>query len=111
MAFTNLQSLVLTMCEKKKKTRYIQTCHSIEMKNQDLTNKKSGSGGTKSGLWSNRLQKEITHQKKGLFVISFFQSTTRNVLNCQTSSYMFLSVCVCVCVVFLSFPSDQAITG
>ena len=37
----------------------------IEMKNLDLTNKKSG-------LWSNRLQKEITHPKRRLFVVFFF---------------------------------------
>ena len=46
-----------------------QTCHSIEMKNLDLTNKKSGSGEKKSGSWSNRLQKEITHPKRRLFVV------------------------------------------
>ena len=49
-----------------------QTCHSIEMKNLDLTNKKLGSEGKKSGSWSNRLQKEITHPKRRLFVVSFF---------------------------------------
>ena len=62
-------------------------------KNRDL-----GGGGGKSGSWSNRLQKEITHPKRRLFVISFFLSATRNVLNCQTSSYVFFS---CLCVLFL----------
>ena len=51
-----------------------QTCHSIEMKNLDVTNKKSGSGGKNRdhGPNSNRLQKEITHPKRLLFVVSFF---------------------------------------
>ena len=42
-------------------------------------NEKSGSDqqkigiwGKKSGSWSNRLQKEITHPKRRLFVVSFF---------------------------------------
>ena len=50
----------------------MQTCHSIKLKNKDLTNKKSGSGEKKSGLWSNRLQEEITHPKRRLFVVSLF---------------------------------------
>ena len=69
-----------------------QTCHSIERQNQDLTNKKPGSGGKKSGSWSYRLQKEITHPKKECFELSdqfigvLFMS--------------FLSVCVCVSTYF-----------
>ena len=67
-----------------------QTCHSIERKNQDLTIKKSGSGGKKSGSWSYRLQKEITHPKKECFELS-----DKFVCVVFMSS---LSVCVCVCV-------------
>ena len=71
--------------------------------------------GKKSGSWSNRLQKEITHPKSQLFVVSFFYSAIRNVLNCLTSSYVFFSclycLCVCVVFVFMSVPSDQRIAG
>ena len=84
----------------------IQTWHSIKLKNLDLTKKKKsgsggGGGGGESGSWSNRLQKEITHPKRRLFVVSFFYSATRNVLNCQTSSYVFFSCLFCLCVLFL----------
>ena len=78
-----------------------QTCHSIEMENLDLTNKKIGIWGKKSGSWSNRLQKEITHPKRRLFVVSFFGSATRNVLICQISLYEFFSCLFCLCVLFL----------
>ena len=52
---------------------------------------KIGIWGEKSGSRSNRLQKEITHPKSRLFVVSFFYSAIRNVLNCQSSPYVFFS--------------------
>ena len=64
---------------------------------------KIGIWGKKSGSWSNRLQKEITHPKSQLFVVSFFYSAIRNVLNCQTSSYVFFSCLFCLCVCCFCF--------
>ena len=52
---------------------------------------------------SNRLQKEITHPKRRLFVVSFFESATWNVLKCQTSSYVFFSCLFCLCVCCFCF--------
>ena len=88
----------------------MQTCHSIKMKNLDLTNKKSGSRG------KNRDHGRIGYTKrnnspKERTICSFFLPW--NVLNCQTSVFFscLFCLCVCVCVVFLSFPSDQPIAG
>ena len=39
------ESLYCDSCAPKLPFHFIQTCHSTEMKNLDLTNKKSGSGG------------------------------------------------------------------
>ena len=64
---------------------------------------KIGIWGKKSGSWSNRLQKEITHPKSQLFVVSFFYSAIRNVLNCLTSSYVFFSCLFCLCVCCFCF--------
>ena len=64
---------------------------------------KIGIWGKKSGSWSNRLQKEITHPKSQLFVVSFFYSAIRNVLNCLTSSYVFFSCLFCLCVCFFFY--------
>ena len=86
----------------------LQTCHSVEMKNLDLTNKKLGSRGKnrdhgRIGYTNkNNLPKEKT-------ICSFF--LPRNVLNGQTSVFFSCLFCMCVCVVFLSFPSDQPIAG
>ena len=52
--------------------KFIQTCHSIEMKKSGSDQQKIGIWGKKSGSWSTRLQKEITHPKRRLFVDSFF---------------------------------------
>ena len=49
-----------------------QTCHSIELKNLDLTDKKSGSGGKNRDHGPIGYKKEITHPKSQLFVVSFF---------------------------------------
>ena len=64
---------------------------------------KIGIWGKKSGSWSNRLQKEITHPKSQLFVVSFFYSAIRNVLNCQSSSYVFFSCLFCLCMCCFCF--------
>ena len=46
------------MIKKTQMQRYTQTCHSMEMKNLDLTNKKSGFGG------KNRDHGQIGYKKK-----------------------------------------------
>ena len=80
-----------------------QTCHSIEMKNLDMFNKKSGSRGKNRDhgrigyTKRNNSPKERTNS-----ICSFF--LPRNVLNCQTSVFssslfcLYVCVCVCVCV-------------
>ena len=48
-----------------------------------------------TGSWSNSYKKSPTQTTICSF---FFQSAKRNLLNCQTSSYVFFSVSVCVCI-------------
>ena len=85
--------------------RAMQTWHSIEMKNQGYDQQKIKSWGKKSGLRSNRLQKEIIHTKRRPFMIrSFFLPISHKEcfeLSDQLIYVLFMSfLSVCVCVLF-----------
>ena len=92
----NATPCTLTFTATRNSPPYTQTWHSIEMKNLDLTNKKSGSRGKNQdhgriGLTNrNNSPKERT-------ICSFF--LPRNVLNCQTSVFFHVFF-VCVSVLF-----------
>ena len=52
---------------------HTQTCHLIEMKNLDLTNKKSGSRGKYRDHGRIGYNNRNNSPKRGLFVVYFFQ--------------------------------------
>ena len=84
------------------RTYLSQTCHSIEMKNLDLINKKSGFRGKnrdhgRIGYTNrNNSPKERTDS-----ICSFF--LPRNVLNFRTSVFFSCLFCLCVCVCVCCF--------
>ena len=75
----------------------IQTCHSIEMKNLVLTNKKSGSRrkNRDHGRIGYTNRNSSPKARTNSICSSFLQ---RNVLNCQTSVLFPFLLCVCVCL-------------
>ena len=90
-----------------------QTCHSIELKNLDLTNKKSGSG--EKNRDHGPIGKKRNNSPKETTICSFFLLLSHKEcfdLSDQFVCALFMSfLSVCVVFVFMSVPSDQPIAG
>ena len=79
----------------------MQTCHSTEMKNLDLTNKKSGSGGKKIGIMVQLATKRNNSSKVTTICTSFLLISRKECFELSQQFVLFSPCLFCLCVLFL----------